>query len=81
MVSTPNNPGGLFEQIENESPDQCLYYRMFLDYRLGLGTIYSISDIDRAKQSPSFEREYDLKSLVQRTSFLFLSLPLKPLLF
>jgi hypothetical protein len=61
MVSTPNNPGGLFEQIENEPPDQCLYHRMFLDYRLGLGTIYSISDIDKAKQSPSFEREYDLK--------------------
>jgi hypothetical protein len=61
MVSTPNNPGGLFEQIENEPPDQCLYHRMFLDYRLGLGRIYSISDIDRAKQSPSFEREYDLK--------------------
>jgi hypothetical protein len=34
---------------------------MFLDYRLDLGTIYSISDIDKAKQSPSFEREYDLK--------------------
>lgn len=61
MVSTPNNPGGLFEQIENEPPDQCLYHRMFLDYQVGLGKIYSISDIDKAKQSPSFEREYNLK--------------------
>jgi hypothetical protein len=60
MVSTPNNPGGLFEQIESEPPDQCLYHRMFLDYRLDLGTIYSISDIDKAKQSPSFERAHDL---------------------
>jgi hypothetical protein len=61
MVSTPNNLGGLFEQIENESPEQCLYHCMFLDYRLGLGKIYSIHDIEKAKQSPSFEREYDLK--------------------
>jgi len=34
---------------------------MFLDYQVGLGKIYSISDIDKAKQSPSFEREYNLK--------------------
>lgn len=60
MVSTPNNLGGLFEQIENESPEQCLYHCMFLDYRLGLGKIYSIHYIEKAKQSPSFEREYDL---------------------
>jgi len=63
MVSTPNNPGGLFEQIENEPVDSCLYHRLHLDYRVGLGKIYSIHDIEKAKQSPSFEREYDLKYL------------------
>jgi hypothetical protein len=57
MVSTPNNPSGLFEQLENESPEQCLYHHMFLDYRLGLGKIYSIHDIEKAKQSlPLSER-------------------------
>jgi hypothetical protein len=61
MMSTPNNPGGLFEQIENEPSETCLYNRLFLDYRVGLGKIYSIADIEKAKQSPSFEREYDLK--------------------
>lgn len=61
MVSTPNNPGGLFEQIENEPVDSCLHQRLFLDYRVGLGKIYSIHDIEKAKQSPSFEREYNLK--------------------
>lgn len=61
MVSTPNNPSGLFEQIENEPSESCLYNRLFLDYRVGLGKIYSVADIEKAKQSPSFEREYDLK--------------------
>jgi len=59
MVSTPNNPGGLFEQIENEI--ECLYHRMFLDYKVVLSLIYSLQDIENTKQSPSFEREYNLK--------------------
>ncbi|HYY51067.1 MAG TPA: DEAD/DEAH box helicase family protein, partial [Nitrososphaeraceae archaeon] len=32
MVSTPNAPEGLFERIEKESEDTCLYKRIFLDY-------------------------------------------------
>jgi hypothetical protein len=32
MVSTPNAPDGLFERIEKESHDTCLYKRIFLDY-------------------------------------------------
>ena len=37
MVSTPNNPGGLFERIEKEPEDTCLYKRLKLDYNYGLG--------------------------------------------
>ena len=61
MVSTPNRPDGLFAQIEAEPEDTCLYKRMFLDYRVGLGYIYSHADIEAAKKSGSFEREYNLK--------------------
>jgi late competence protein required for DNA uptake (superfamily II DNA/RNA helicase) len=32
MVSTPNAPEGLFERIEKEPEDTCLYKRIFLDY-------------------------------------------------
>src|SRR5919109_4556254 len=32
MVSTPNAPEGLFERIEKESEDACLYKRIFLHY-------------------------------------------------
>lgn len=59
MVSTPQAPGGLFDKIEQEQ--KSLYHKMFLDYRRGLGKIYSEADIIQAKASPSFEREYNLK--------------------
>jgi hypothetical protein len=61
MISTPNAPDGLFERIEKEAEDTCLYRRIFLDYTYGIGKIYSAGEIERAKQSPSFEREYNLK--------------------
>ena len=60
MVSTPNAPGGLFESIEKESEETCIYKRLKrLTY--GLDKIYTKQEIDKARQSPSFEREYDLK--------------------
>src|SRR5919106_6437927 len=63
MVSTPNAPDGLFERIEKEFEDTCLYKRLFLDYTYGLGRIYTQEEIQAAKASPSFEREYNLKYL------------------
>jgi hypothetical protein len=63
MVSTPNAPEGLFERIEKEPESTCLYKRLFLDYTFGLDRIYSEAEIAAAKQSPSFEREYNLKYL------------------
>jgi hypothetical protein len=41
----------------------CLYKRLLLDYTYGLGNIYTLEEIDKAKASPSFEREYNLKYL------------------
>ena len=61
MVSTPNAPDGLFEHIEKEDEETCLYKRLLLDYTYGLGKIYTQEEIDKAKASPSFEREYNLK--------------------
>ncbi|MFL6432839.1 MAG: hypothetical protein ACJ71O_03775 [Nitrososphaeraceae archaeon] len=63
MVSTPNAPEGLFERIEKEAEDICLYKRIFLDYTYSIGKIYTQEEIEKAKQSPSFEREYNLKYL------------------
>jgi hypothetical protein len=63
MVSTPNGPGGLFEQIEKEPEETCIYKRLLLDYTYGLDKIYTRQEIQKAKASPSFEREYNLKYL------------------
>src|SRR5919202_5606549 len=63
MVSTPSAQDGLFDRIEKEAEDTCLYKRIFLDYTYGIGKIYTAEEIEKAKQSPSFEREYNLKYL------------------
>jgi len=63
MVSTPNAPNGLFEKIEKEPESICIYKRLKLDYSYGVGKIYTREDINKARQSPSFSREYDLQYL------------------
>ncbi|HET7148463.1 MAG TPA: DEAD/DEAH box helicase family protein [Candidatus Nitrosopolaris sp.] len=63
FVSTPNAPDGLFERIETEPEDTCLYKRLFLDYTYGIDKIYSPEEIEKSRVSPSFEREYNLKYL------------------
>jgi hypothetical protein len=63
MVSTPNAPNGLFEKIEKEPESSCIYKRIKLDYTYGLGNIYTKQEIEKAKKSPSFGREYDLQYL------------------
>jgi hypothetical protein len=63
MVSTPNAPGGLFQRIEQEPFDTCIYKKIFLDYTYGLGYIYTKEEIDKAKLSPSCPREYGLQYL------------------
>jgi late competence protein required for DNA uptake (superfamily II DNA/RNA helicase) len=36
MVSTPNAPDGLFERIEKEAEETCIYKRLFMDYSKGM---------------------------------------------
>ena len=63
MVSTPNRPDGLFAAIEKEPFKTCLYKKLTLDYVWGLDKIYTKAEIEKAKQSPSFPREYELQYL------------------
>ena len=60
MVSNPNAPNGLFDRIEREPEDTCLYKRVKLDYTYGLNKIYTEAEIENAKHSPSFKREYQV---------------------
>jgi hypothetical protein len=61
MVSTPNRPDGLFNKVEKESFESCIYKKLFLDYIYGLGKIYTQEEIEKARRSPSFPREYELQ--------------------
>lgn len=63
LVSTPNAPGELFDKIEQEPETSCIYKRFKLPWTVGLGNIYTQEEIDKAKASPSFGREYDLQFL------------------
>ena len=49
LYSTPNAPNGLFDRIEREPEDTCLYKRVKLDYTYGLGKIYTNEEIEKAK--------------------------------
>jgi hypothetical protein len=63
MVSTQNASKGLFERREREPENNCLHMRLFPDYTFGLDKIYTREEIALVQQSPSFEREYNLKYL------------------
>jgi hypothetical protein len=53
----------LYATPSKEPEFTCLYKRLFLDYIYGLNKIYTEGEINAAKASSSFEREYNLKYL------------------
>jgi len=59
LGSTPYSPSGLMETIQKE--ENSIYYKLFLNYEVGLNKIFTKQDIERARTSPSFEREYNLR--------------------
>lgn len=59
LVSTPNMPNGLFDNIEKDT--NSIYHKLMLPYTVGLGRIFTEEEIAQAKLSYSFEREYNLK--------------------
>jgi hypothetical protein len=58
-VSTPNLPDGLFDKMEKEK--NSIYHRIFWHFTLGMNKIYGEQEIEIAKLSPSFPREYGLQ--------------------
>lgn len=60
FVSTPNNPGGLYEEMEKEEPS--MYHKILMDYKIGLRDgMFTEQEIEENRKSPSFEREYNLQ--------------------
>jgi hypothetical protein len=59
LSSTPAAPQGLMQSIELEQ--NSLYYKCFFTYEYGLEgpqPIYSVAQIEQAKRSPDFRREF-----------------------
>ena len=63
LTSTPNKPGDIMNQIMLE--ENSLYEKLYFDYTVGLGKMWTLDEIKLQMQSPSFEREYHLKFLGQ----------------
>ena len=61
MVSTPDKPDKLFQQIEEEQEDQTIYRRLFFNYQWGINKMFTEEEMVIQRISPSFDREYDLK--------------------
>ena len=62
MVSTPNARKVCLKGLERNQ-NRKYNRRLFLDYTYGLNKIYTGEEIQAAKASPAFEREYNLKYL------------------
>lgn len=59
MVSTPYNPGGLYDTMDREDK---LYHLVEWNYEIGLRDgIFSLEQIEIARKTPSFPREYNLQ--------------------
>ena len=63
LVSTPGQIGGLFQKILQEPENECIYSRLVLPYQVGENKIYSVDEIQEAKQSSAFAIEYECKFL------------------
>jgi hypothetical protein len=58
LISTPNLPGGLYDRMDREPNSRYQTFRF--NYEVGLDLIYDRAQIENAKRSASFPREYDL---------------------
>ena len=59
LGSTPYSIDGLMHNIQKE--ENSIYTKLFMNYEVGINKIFTKEDIEKAKQSPSFEREYNLR--------------------
>jgi hypothetical protein len=58
LFSTPNLPGRLFQKIEDDHSPELIWHKVFLPYTECVGKIYTKDEIEQAKRSPGFRREF-----------------------
>jgi hypothetical protein len=60
-VSTPNKPGDFMDKLFQEDFETSIWKRIRLDWTWGVNKIYDQEEIDKIRNSRSFEREFNLK--------------------
>lgn len=60
LITTPDVPDSLADQLKKENELTCRYRRLYMNYEIGLGKIYTPFEIEEAKLTGDFEREYNL---------------------
>jgi hypothetical protein len=60
-VSTPQKPNDAMDRLLKEAVETSPFKKVLLDWTYGVGKIYTQQEIDKIKNSRSFEREYCLK--------------------
>lgn len=63
LISTPYEPNGLFQKIENEPEDVCMYYRFRYDWTVSKNKILKPEDVYYVKRTnpETFNREFMLQ--------------------
>lgn len=61
LVSTPNQPNGMFYEIFREEKENSIYKQYEFDYTWGEGRIFTRKEIKEQERSPSFQQEYNLQ--------------------
>jgi hypothetical protein len=61
VCSTPNKPSDPMDLIMKEGYETSIWKRLSLDYTWGIEKIYDQNEINKIRNSTSFEREFNLK--------------------
>lgn len=59
LGSTANEPDGMMERLEKQTEEECMYKRIYSLVDKGRGYIFSERDLDVARESDSYPREYE----------------------
>lgn len=61
LVSTPNQPYGIFYEIFREEKENSIYKQYEFNYQWGENKIFTKKEIREQQRSPSFQQEYNLQ--------------------
>jgi hypothetical protein len=59
FVSTPNKVGDIMHKISLEKDS--LWTKLYFDYRVAVGHMWTPEEVEQMKKSSAFEKEYNLK--------------------